>query len=92
MFQNAESSSFLNGKNDRNWTATFDWLIKDGNMAKVLEGNYADKGRKEKLPGWFPSLGDAEREAIRRTMEEDMVSDADVDQLAKELQAFGRKG
>jgi predicted phage replisome organizer len=44
VFENAEASSFLKGSNDRNWTATFDWLIKDSNMAKVLEGNYADKG------------------------------------------------
>lgn len=43
VFENAESSSFLKGGNDRNWTATFDWLIKDSNMAKVLEGNYCDK-------------------------------------------------
>lgn len=43
VFQNAEASSFLKGGNDRNWIATFDWLIKDANMAKVLEGNYADK-------------------------------------------------
>ena len=42
-FENAESSSFLKGGNNRNWTATFDWLIKDANMAKVLDGNYADK-------------------------------------------------
>lgn len=38
----AEESSFLNGKNNRNWSANFDWLIKDANMAKVLDGNYAD--------------------------------------------------
>ncbi len=43
-FENAEASSFLKGSNNRNWTATFDWLIKDQNMAKVLDGNYADKG------------------------------------------------
>lgn len=43
LFENAESSSFLKGGNDRNWTATFDWLIKDSNMAKVLDGNYVDK-------------------------------------------------
>lgn len=42
-FENAEASSFLKGSNNRNWTATFDWLIKDTNMAKVLDGNYADK-------------------------------------------------
>lgn len=42
LFQMAEASSFLKGKNDRNWQATFDWLIKDSNMAKVIDGNYAD--------------------------------------------------
>lgn len=44
LFTKAEASSFLKGKNDRNWSATFDWLIKDTNMAKVLDGNYDDKG------------------------------------------------
>lgn len=44
MFTMAEASDFLKGKNDRNWTATFDWLLKADNMAKVLEGNYKNKG------------------------------------------------
>lgn len=44
LFQKAEASSFLKGKNDRNWRATFDWLIKDSNMAKVIDGNYDNKG------------------------------------------------
>lgn len=43
LFEMAESSSFLKGQNNRNWSATFDWLIQDGNMAKVLDGNYANK-------------------------------------------------
>lgn len=47
MFNMAEASDFLKGKNDRNWTATFDWLLKADNMAKVLEGNYRNKGDKE---------------------------------------------
>lgn len=42
-FEKAESSDFLKGSNDRNWTATFDWLIKDANMAKVLDGNYDNR-------------------------------------------------
>ena len=42
VFVKAEGSSFLKGRNDRNWTATFDWMIKDSNMAKILEGNYDD--------------------------------------------------
>lgn len=43
LFEKAEASSFLKGKNNSNWSATFDWLIKDANMAKVLDGNFDDK-------------------------------------------------
>ena len=42
-FTKAQASSFLRGSNQRNWAATFDWLIEDGNLAKVLDGNYDDK-------------------------------------------------
>lgn len=53
MFVKAEASDFLKGKNNRNWRATFDWLIKDANMAKVLDGNYDNKGQtKAKNDGW----------------------------------------
>lgn len=45
LFDKAEASSFLKGGNDRNWSATFDWLIKDTNMAKVLDGNYDNKSQ-----------------------------------------------
>jgi hypothetical protein len=43
VFTRAEASDFLKGKNNRNWQANFDWLINDTNMAKVLDGNYANK-------------------------------------------------
>lgn len=43
LFEKAEASAFLKGGNQRNWSATFDWLIKDANMAKVLDGNYDNK-------------------------------------------------
>nr|DAW56137.1 MAG TPA: replisome organizer protein [Caudoviricetes sp.] len=43
LFELAEASDFLKGTNSRNWSATFDWLIKDTNMAKVLDGNYNNK-------------------------------------------------
>lgn len=43
MFTRAEASPFLKGGNNRNWTANFDWLIKDANFAKVLDGNYDPK-------------------------------------------------
>lgn len=61
LFTRAEASSFLKGKNARNWSANFDWLVKDANMAKVLEGNYDDhkgKGRKEVVPGWMKDQAD----------------------------------
>ena len=46
LFEKAEASEFLKGANGRNWSATFDWLTADANMAKVLDGNYDDKQRR----------------------------------------------
>ena len=46
LFEKAQASDFLKGKNSRDWQANFDWLIKDNNMAKVLDGNYDNKGSK----------------------------------------------
>ncbi len=40
LFEKVESSDFLKGENEKKWTASFEWLIKDQNMAKVLNGNY----------------------------------------------------
>lgn len=40
LFTKAQESDFLKGKNNRNWSTNFDWLVKDANMAKVLDGNY----------------------------------------------------
>ena len=43
LFEMAEQSEFLKGENNRSWQANFDWLIKDANFAKVLDGNYNNK-------------------------------------------------
>lgn len=43
VFEKAEASDFLKGANSRNWSANFDWLMKDTNIAKVLDGNYDNK-------------------------------------------------
>jgi len=43
MLKAAGESSFLNGANDRNWTANFDWLFGPKNFMKVYEGNYKNK-------------------------------------------------
>ncbi len=42
-FENAQASDFLKGVNDKLWKATFDWLIDETNMAKVIEGIYANR-------------------------------------------------
>ena len=86
VFTNTEGSSFLKGA-DGGWKASFDWLIKENNFLKVLEGNYADKpkrGRKEPVPGWMEhSLGDAELEFIKRTMSDDVPTIANDPELAE---------
>lgn len=43
VFEKAEASDFLKGGNGRDWQANFDWLMKDSNFAKVLDGNYDNK-------------------------------------------------
>ena len=44
MFKKAEASSFMKGHNKRKWKATFDWMICDANMAKILDGYYDESG------------------------------------------------
>ncbi len=37
-----ESSDFLTGRNNK-WSANFDWIIKQSNYIKIIEGNYVNK-------------------------------------------------
>lgn len=83
LFEKAEDSSFLKGVNDRNWSATFDWLINEANMTKVLEDNYRDKRRKEVVPAWMDQ-GSAEMDAIARILDDDLADRAE--KLRQELQ------
>ena len=41
-FEIAQTTPFLKGENDRRWKASFDWLMDEDNIAKILEGNYED--------------------------------------------------
>ena len=95
VFENAEASSFLKGA-DGGWKASFDWLIKEANMLKVLEGNYVDKpqryGRQERKPNWMqPSLemGQAEIDAIKQLMGTVTVEDNSA--VAEEAEAMQQK-
>ena len=88
-FEKAEASSFLKGKNDSGWTASFDWLITECNLVKVIEGKYDDKpkrkGRKEKIPGWMGKreLDEDEQEAIKRMFPEEMKTAENSPELAE---------
>jgi len=44
MIDLASESKFLNGDNERGWTANFDWCLNPSNYAKIIEGNYSNKG------------------------------------------------
>lgn len=44
LFRMAQDSAFLTGGSDGNgWAANFDWLMKENNGAKVLEGTYKNR-------------------------------------------------
>ena len=48
VFQKVSESSFLNGDNEKNWMATFDWIMSPRNFIKILEDNYINKSKNEK--------------------------------------------
>ena len=49
MLKKAEASRFLKGASDSNWSANFDWMIKDSNMVKILDGNYDERPKQNKV-------------------------------------------
>lgn len=61
LFEAAENSLFLKGANNRNWSASFDWLISDRNFAKVLDGNYDNKKAVSVSPADKPDFTDTNR-------------------------------
>lgn len=64
-FEMAEQSDFLKGKNNRDWQANFDWMIKDANMAKILDGNY-------NKPAHTSAKKDGSKYCIRENKPDDM--------------------
>lgn len=92
-FEKAQASEFLRGKNPRNWRATFDWLIKDANLAKVLDGNYDNKpapGKKEMVPDWMdkPKASPLAMAAVQRMLaEEDQELAEKAEALRKRIHA-----
>ncbi len=71
LFTIAESSPFLKGENDRNWSADFDWMMKPTNFSKILEHKYDDRSPGEtKLTGALGILAQMYDEAKEREADE----------------------
>jgi len=46
FIRDIQSSSFLMGDNNKNWSPTLSWMVKPVNFAKILNGAYVDRGPK----------------------------------------------
>ena len=70
VISKAAASDFLNGKNQRGWVASFDWIMLPTNFPKVLEGNYDNRinqihnGSTNTNRGGFVDSRQAEREHL----------------------------
>lgn len=67
VFEKAEKSSFLKGKSKSKWKASFDWLIKAENIAKVLNGNFDDAKDESNSNGASYDLEKFRRDSIEKT-------------------------
>jgi hypothetical protein len=56
-FRSVLRCPFLLGKNKDDWRATYDWLMRPSNMAKVKDGNYMRKGPAGRTPRDFSGVG-----------------------------------
>ena len=47
VFEKANGSDYLTGKNDRGWRAGFDWIIEVDNFVKIQDGNFDNRENKK---------------------------------------------
>lgn len=86
VFEKAEKSSFLRGDNERGFRSSLDWLINEGNMAKVLDGNYDDRPNKQRAA---PTRAPAAANTRFNNFEQ---RNYDYSELERQLLSSGRKG
>ncbi len=72
-FERLEENPFMRGENKTGWRASFDWLLDEGRIIKILEGGYEMwRNPKADIPcGANGHLGRAELEAIQRILREE---------------------
>lgn len=54
-FDMIAESDFLSGR-AIDWNATFDWAIGKGNFAKIIEGNYANRGKRKQKESYYDKV------------------------------------
>ena len=83
VFELAEGSRFLKGGNKHNWRATFDWMIQDANIVKILDGNYTDVEGGEKDATTTDKSGRSTRNFYER-----LVGTGDGDYIRNAVSVF----
>ena len=58
VLKSVKNSDFLCGKNNSNWTITFDWFINASNFVKVMEGNYNNRTAQKQDTNEFKNYGE----------------------------------
>lgn len=85
VIDNAANSTFLNGGGDNCFVASFDWLFKPNNFPKVLEGNYANKSRKQTYNGSGSTTAERLNDVANLIMklQQEGVESSDDDEVQK---------
>lgn len=83
----AERSNFLNGDNNRGWTANLDWIIRPTNFNKILEGNYENRQPAEQsATDYLINLGLGKIDAAGNPIQqEEEFSDYVVEDVPEEI-------
>jgi hypothetical protein len=62
-------SDFCNGKNDRSWIATFDFLLQPDAQFKIMEGKYDNRERVSNIRNYGKELSDSNNRALAAYLE-----------------------
>ena len=87
VVQKAAASNFLNGRNQRAFIASFDWLIKPTNYPKVLEGNYDNV-----TPNGKPAATEPIGELIQNVGKERQQREKENEQRIRSLYEAAQQG
>ena len=82
VLEKVSNSDFLLGKTGGNWVITFDWMFKEPNFVKILEGNY--DGGTTRTRNRFEHPNVISRRATREEKEY-------AEQMIKEMQEAGEQ-